>query len=199
MAARCAVYARVSTTDQNPDLQLTELGRYVSERGFELVGQYVDQGVSGTKKSRPELDRLMADARAGKIDVLVVWKFDRFARSLAHLVNSLAEFQQLGVDFISLKDGQDTTTPQGKLMFHVTAAFAEFERGLIVERVRAGMKAAKARGVHCGRRATPARVQAKIRQLRQEGLSFRAISKATGASLPTCVQYAKGATAAPVG
>lgn len=190
--ARCAIYTRVSTRDQNADLQVDELRQFAADRGFDVVGIYKDQGVSGKNTKRPEFSRMMSDARKGKFEVVLCWKFDRFSRSLRDLVNHLAEFKALNVDFISKQDGQDTTTPGGKLLFHIFAAIAEFERSVIGERTSAGMQAAKRRGRVLGRKAVPVKVQQQVHQLRQGGLSFRAIAKATGTSLPTVVKYAKG-------
>ncbi len=189
--ARCAIYTRVSTRDQNADLQVDELRQFAADRGFDVVGIYKDQGVSGKNTKRPEFSRMMSDARKGKFEVVLCWKFDRFSRSLRDLVNHLAEFKTLNVDFISKQDGQDTTTPGGKLLFHIFAAIAEFERSVIGERTSAGMQAAKRRGRVLGRKAVPVKVQQQIHQLRRDGLSFRAIAKVTGGSLPTVVKYAK--------
>ena len=142
--AEVAIYYRVSTTEQKPDRQVRELRRYARKRKFKVQGEYVDK-VSGATRSRPELDRLMEEVRQGKVDVVLVWAFDRFARSTSHLVNTLEEFQALGVDFISYRQQIDTSTPAGKLTFTVLAAIAEFEREIIRERVKSGMAAAKAR------------------------------------------------------
>ena len=133
-----ALYARVSTLDQNCDLQLEGLRRYARQR-FECLREYVDRGISGTQRHRPQLDVLVKDARKRMFDVVLVWKFDRFARSLKHLIDSLEEFRALGIDFISYTEGIDTTTPTGQLLFHMVGAVAQFERDLIIERVRAGM------------------------------------------------------------
>ena len=151
--SRVAVYARVSTANngQDPTMQTRELEEYCQRRGWEVAGSYVDTGVSGTKDSRPELNRLMADAHQRRFSAVLVWKLDRFGRSLRHLVNALAEFEALGVAFISLKDNLDLSTPAGRLMFQIIGAMAEFERSLIVERVKAGMRNARAKGKHIGR------------------------------------------------
>jgi DNA invertase Pin-like site-specific DNA recombinase len=150
---RCALYARVSTSNgqQDPEMQLCELREYAQHRGLQIVEVYTDNGVSGSKESRPSLNRLMADAQQRKFDVLLVWKLDRFARSLKHLVNALAQFEALGVAFVSLRDNLDLTTPSGRLMFQIIGAMAEFERELIRERVRAGLKNAKTKGTKLGR------------------------------------------------
>jgi DNA invertase Pin-like site-specific DNA recombinase len=142
----------VSTNNgQDPELQLRELREYAIRRGWQIVEEYTDHGVSGTKASRPALDRLMTDAHHRCFGAVLVWKLDRFGRSLRHLVNALAEFEALGVAFISLKDNIDLSTPSGRLMFQIIGAMAEFERSLIVERVKAGMRNARAKGKRIGR------------------------------------------------
>jgi len=149
---KAAMYGRVSTHNgQNPEMQLRELREYCQHRGWDVTGCYTDVGVSGTKDSRPALNRLMADAHQRRFDAIVVWKLDRFGRSLRHLLNSLAELEALGVAFVSLRDNLDLTTPTGRLMFQVIGAMAEFERSLIVERVKAGMRNARAKGKRIGR------------------------------------------------
>src|SRR3977135_2896451 len=132
-------------------MQLRDLREYADRRGWLMVEEYIDHGVSGTKASRPALNRLMADAQRRKIDTVLVWKLDRFGRSLRHLVNAIAELESLGVTFISLRDNLDLTTPSGRLMFHVISAMAEFERSLIQERVKAGLRNARAKGQRLGR------------------------------------------------
>jgi len=150
---KAAIYARVSTahSGQDPTMQTRELEEYCQRRGWEIAGCYVDTGVSGVKDSRPELNRLMADAHHRHFDAVLVWKLDRFGRSLRHLVNALAEFESLGVAFVSLRDNLDLSTPSGRLMFQIIGAMAEFERSLIVERVKAGMRNARAKGKCIGR------------------------------------------------
>jgi len=150
---RVAFYVRVSTSNghQNPEVQLNDMRPFAESREWHQVGDYIDQGVSGSKDSRPALNRLMADAKQRKFDVILVWKLDRFARSLKHLVVSLAEFESLGVQFVSLKDNLDLTTASGRLMFQIIGAMAEFERSLIQERVRAGLRNARAKGKRLGR------------------------------------------------
>ena len=150
---RAALYARVSSANgtQDPEMQLRELREYTQRRGWELVGEYIDNGVSGTKGSRPELNRLMADAHRRRFEVVAVWRFDRFARSVSHLLRALENFQALGVDFISLSENVDTSTPTGKMVFTVLGAVAELERSLIVERVKAGLRNARAKGKILGR------------------------------------------------
>ncbi len=148
--ARAAIYARVSTLDQEPENQLAELRRYVQARGW--TGQeFVDHGVSGTKDRRPALDRLVADARQRKVDTVVVWRLDRLGRSLKHLVTLLDELQAFGVGFVSLGEGIDLQTPAGRLQFHILAALSEFEKSRIAERVRAGLARVRANGTRLGR------------------------------------------------
>ena len=178
---RVALYARVSTQDQNTNLQLVALREYAARRAWEIAGEFVDHGVSGTRERRPALDRLMAEARQRRVDAVAVWKLDRFARSLRHLVNALAELEALGVAFVSLGDNVDLTTPAGRLMVQIIGAMAEFERSLIVERVRAGLASARRRGKRLGRR--PARVNVgRVQELAASGFSGRAIARQIGVS-----------------
>ena len=151
---RTAVYARVSTVDQEPENQLAELRRYVQARSWPTATEYVDKGVSGAKDSRPALNRLVADARCRRFDVLVVWRLDRLGRSLKHLITLLDDLQVLGVAFVSLAEGIDATTPAGKLQMHIFGAISEFERARIAERVKAGLAQARRRGKRLGRPAT---------------------------------------------
>ena len=174
---RTALYARVSTSDkgQDPEMQLRELREHCQRRGWTIIGEYVDVGISGSKDSRPELNKLVADAHRRKLDALLVWKLDRFGRSLKHLVNSLAEFEALGVAFISLKESLDLTTPAGRLMFGVISAMAEFERDLIRERVKAGIANRRAKGFRVGRK--PIILDAgRLATMRLEGLTIRGIA-----------------------
>ena len=170
-----ALYARVSTLDQNCEVQLEELRRYAG-KCFARYCEYTDAGVSGAQRHRPQLDALMKDARRRLFDVVLVWKFDRFARSLKHLIESLDEFSALGIDFISLTEGVDTTTPSGQLLFHIVGAVAQFERDLIAERVRAGMAHARALGKRIGRPRAEVDVEA-VSKLRLEGRSLREIAR----------------------
>jgi DNA invertase Pin-like site-specific DNA recombinase len=135
---RVGIYARVSTLiGQSPEMQLAELREYAARRGWEIYGEYVDSGISGSKESRPELNRLMLDVHQRRFDVVLCWKVDRFGRSLKHLVNALAALDSYGIAFVSLRDNLDLSTPSGRLMFQIIGAMAEFERSLIQERVRA--------------------------------------------------------------
>lgn len=174
---RAALYARVSTLDkgQNPEMQLRELREYCDRRQW-TAEVFADPGWSGSKVNRPELDRLMARCRKKNFDVVVVYRFDRFARSVKHLVDALAEFNALGIQFVSLHENLDTTLPQGRLMFHIFAAIAEFERELARERVLSGLATARAEGKTLGRpRCNPD--AARIRSLRAQGLSWRTIGQ----------------------
>jgi len=144
---RVAIYARVSTANngQDPTMQTRELREYAECRGWTVAGEYVDIGISGTKEKRPELDRLMSDAHRRRFDAVVVWKFDRFARSVSHLLRALETFKAQGIEFVSFSEQLDTSTPAGKLVFTVLGAVAELERSLIVERVKAGLRNARAK------------------------------------------------------
>src|SRR5581483_11464598 len=149
---RAAIYARVSTLKgQNPQMQLEEVRAFCALRQWKICGEYVDEGISGSKEHRPAMDRLMADCRRRKIDVLVVYRYDRFARSLRQLVNALEEFRALGIDFVSIHEGVDTSTPNGRLIFGIFASIAEFERELIRDRVKSGLASARAKGKRLGR------------------------------------------------
>jgi DNA invertase Pin-like site-specific DNA recombinase len=182
---RVGLYARVSTLNgQHPEMQLAELHEHSARRGWEIVGEYIDRGISGARERRPELDRLWADCRKRKVDAVLVFRYDRFARSLRQLVNALEEFRALGIDFVSLHEGVDTSTPNGRLVFGIFASIAEFERELIRGRVISGLAAAKARGVRLGR---PKRTvdAARIVALRSAGASWREISETLGIGVGT--------------
>lgn len=198
--SRVAIYARVSTANsgQDPTLQTRELREYCDRRGWHLTGEYVDIGVSGSKDRRPELDRLLVDAHRRRFDVILVWKLDRFSRSLRNLVNSLAELDTLCVDFVSFRDNLDFSTPSGRLMFQIIGAMAEFERALIQERVKAGMRNARAKGRRIGR---PPQTQLSS-ELRSNianayqfgGTCLRLLAKKFGTSLATvqrCVRVSQ--------
>jgi DNA invertase Pin-like site-specific DNA recombinase len=191
MSARVAIYARVSTINHGQDagLQSGELREFAEARGWKLADEYVDHGVSGSTDSRPELNRLMADAKRRRFDVVLVWKLDRFGRSLRHLVNALAEFESLGIAFVSLSDNLDLSTASGRLMFNIIGAMAEFERELIRERVKAGMKNAKAKGACLGRPRVAVDA-ARIAALRASGLSWRTIERELGISVRTARRFA---------
>ncbi len=172
--ARVGIYARVSTGEQNPRMQLKELREYA--RNLDVVGEFVDKE-SGAKDRRPELDRLWCLVRGRKVDAVLVWRFDRFARSTKQLVDALEEMNHLGVDFISLHEQIDTSSPMGKAMFTIVSAISEFEREIIRERVRAGLARAKAEGKKLGRPGvSKAKVEA-IHRLRADRLSIRDIAR----------------------
>jgi DNA invertase Pin-like site-specific DNA recombinase len=188
---KVAIYSRVSTTGQDTEMQTRELREYCKRRGWDLVMEYTDQGVSGAKESRPELNRLIADAHKRLFDAVVVWKFDRFARSVSHLLRALEDFRSLGIEFVSLSEQVDTSTASGKLVFTVLGAVAELERSLITERVRAGLRNARAKGKKLGR-PRKALDPNQIARLRGEGASWRTIAGKLGVSSTTA--YYAGAT-----
>lgn len=201
---RTALYARVSTTDKGQDvtMQTRELREYCQRRGWEIVGEYVDNGVSGSKDSRPELNKLMADAHKRRFDVVVVWRFDRFARSVSHLLRALETFRSLGIEFVSYTEAVDTSTAVGKLTFTVLGAVAELERSLIRERTVAGINNARAHGKKLGR---PRKVlhSMQIQMMRSAGQSYRTIAQTLGLShtavmhaMHACKQNVSDSTAA---
>jgi DNA invertase Pin-like site-specific DNA recombinase len=185
---KVAIYVRVSTEEQKTDLQLLDLREYVSRRGYRIFHIYEDI-VSGVATERKALDLLLDDARKRKFDIVLVWKFDRFARSLKMLVDSLALFQELGIDFISYKENIDTTTSMGRLIFHINSAYAEFEREIIRERVKAGIRAKREKTGRWGRRALPSDVQTQIQELIRAGTSIRKIAKQLQISTRTVRKY----------
>ena len=191
MAKRAVIYARVSTLRQDESLQLADLRELAKRHEWDIVTEYIDRGVSGSKESREELDKLMKDAKRKKFDVVMVWKFDRFARSMKHLVTALEEFRILGIDFVSHQEAVDTATPMGTAMFGMIAVMAQFERELIRERVRAGLENAKRKGVQLGRHETRFDVQEAI-ILRKEGVSWGEISKRLGVSKTVVYRRLKG-------
>ena len=185
---RAAIYARVSTLDQEPENQLAELRQYTKARGWTAF-EYVDHGISGAKESRPALDRLIKDAKRRGFDVLVCWRLDRLGRNLRHLVTLLDELHLIGVSFVSLGEGIDCTTPAGRLQLHVLAALAEFERARIAERVKAGLARARRRGKKLGRpeKVVPEAVLAPVR-----GLSVREAARRLDVSPSTAHRWLKG-------
>ena len=185
--SKVALYARVSTKNngQDPETQLLALRDYAKARKLEVFAEYVDIGISGAKDSRPALNQLMADARKRRFDAVLVARFDRFARSTRHLVLALEEFNALGVDFISLSESVDTSTPMGKMVYVVIAAVAELERSLIRERVVMGLQRAKAQGKRLGRPRGSAQDVDKVKKLKSEGLSVRQIAEALQTSKST--------------
>jgi len=187
---RVASYARVSTTDQSTDPQLLDLRRYVADRGWRCYKEYCDNGISGTKDSRPALNQLMDDARKRKFDMVLVWRFDRFARSTRHLINALEEFKNLGIDFVSYQENIDTSSPLGSAIFTIISAVAQLERDIIAERVKAGLRRAVANGKKLGRPRL--RVDPKaIHGMRNQGLSYREIARRLGVSHPTVMAALK--------
>jgi len=189
---KAAIYARVSTSNHGQDvgMQTRELREYCERRGFEIAGEYLDEGISGAKDSRPELNRLIADAHRRKFDAVVCWKFDRFARSVSHLLRALETFNSLGIAFVSLSEQIDTTTPAGRMIFTVLGAVAELERSLIAERVRAGLRNARAKGKRLGRPRVAVDA-AKIARLRASGASWPTIARELGLSVGTVYQSAR--------
>jgi len=187
-----AVYSRVSTVGhgQDPAMQTRELREYCERRGWEIFGSYTDEGVSGRKDSRPQLNRLMRDAHARRFDVVVVWRFDRFSRSVSHLCRALETFNALDIQFVSLCEQVDTSTPTGKLVFTILGAVAEGERNLIAERVRAGLRNARAKGKRLGRPTKPVDVD-RIAALRASGHSWRSIASAMKLSVGTVYAAAR--------
>ena len=172
-------------------MQTRELRQFAEARNWQVAGEYVDAGVSGEKDSRPELNRLMADAHKRRFDVVCVWRFDRFARSVSHLLRALETFKALGIDFVSYSEQMDTSTPAGKMVFTVLGAVAELERSLIVERVRAGLRNARAKGKRLGRPRVTVDA-ARIASLRASGLSWPKIARELGVSVGKVYEAARG-------
>jgi DNA invertase Pin-like site-specific DNA recombinase len=191
---KAAIYGRVSTTAQDTNLQMREVRQFVQRRGWQIVEEYIDKGISGSKEKRPALDKLMYEAKRRRFDAVVVYRYDRFARSLRHLVNALEEFRALGIEFVSIHEGVDTSTPNGRLVFGIFASIAEFERELIRTRVRSGLAAAKARGIQLGRPALRKFTAKEIRQLRRDrrkGMPFQKLAQLHGTSVWTAFQICK--------
>jgi DNA invertase Pin-like site-specific DNA recombinase len=164
---------------QNPEMQLAEVREYCRRRGWKIVGEYVDEGISGSKEHRPALDRLLSECQKRMVDAVVVYRYDRFARSLRQLVNALDEFRALGIDFVSLHEGVDTSTPNGRLVFGIFASIAEFERELIRDRVRSGLALAKSRSRRLGRPRIAVDAS-RVASLRAQGRSWASISTELG-------------------
>jgi DNA invertase Pin-like site-specific DNA recombinase len=190
---KAAIYARVSTANngQDPTMQTRELQEYCERRGWTVAGEYVDIGISGTKEKRPELDRLLADAHRRRFDAVVVWRFDRFARSVSHLLRALENFKAQGIEFVSLSEQVDTSTPTGKMIFTVLGAVAELERSLIVERVKAGLRNARAKGKRLGRPRVYVDTR-RIAALRAQGRSWPQISVELGIGVGTAYRAYQG-------
>ncbi len=185
---RVALYARVSTTEQSTDSQLLDLRRYVADRSWQSYKEYCDEGISGTKDSRPALNELMNDARKRRFDAVLVWRFDRFARSTQHLINALEEFKNLGIDFVSYQENIDTSSPLGSAIFTIISAVAQLEKDIIAERVKAGLRKAVENGKKLGR--PKVRVdEYEIRRLRSEGWSLRQIAAELNVSKNTVARH----------
>ena len=180
---RVVAYVRVSRSDQNPQLQEDEVREHAVRRGWELTIIYKDQGVSGSRDRRPDLDRMMTDARRRRFDVLLVWRTDRLFRSIKHMVNALDELNGLGISFCSVTEPFDTSVPSGLLLLHLVSAMSQFERSLIIERTRAGLAAAVRRGTKLGRPRRYVDVE-RASQLRRDGKSDRTIAREMGVARP---------------
>ncbi len=183
---RVSLYARVSTTDQHPEIQLHALREYARARSLEVVEEFVDQGISGAKDRRPALNRLLKDGQRRRFDLVACVKLDRLARSVRHLTTLAGEFEALGIGLVVLDQSIDTTTPSGRLLFHVLGAIAEFERDLIRERTAAGMRAARRRGKRIGRpRAITGSASFALERGLSEGRSIRSLARELGVSRAT--------------
>lgn len=187
---RVIIYARVSTKEQNVDMQLIDLREYAKARKLNVVREYIDYA-SGSRSDRENYRKLFDDVQKRKTDVVLVWKFDRFARSTKELIIALEEFNTLGVDFISYKENIDTSTPAGKILFTMISAFAEFERAIIRERVKAGMEKAKARGARIGRPKIPPFTVKKVIELKNAGYPYQEIIKKLKISKSTYYEIIK--------
>jgi DNA invertase Pin-like site-specific DNA recombinase len=187
---RVVLYGRVSTAEQNAAMQMDELRAYCGRRQWQIADEFIDSGISGSKESRPALNRLLADAKRRKFDAVLVYRYDRFARSLRQLVNALAEFDALGIHFVSLHEGVDTSTPNGRLVFGIFASIAEFERELIRGRVRSGLAAARARGKRLGRPRVSID-RSEVVSLRGAGMSWARIASRLGVGEGTVYRAAQ--------
>jgi DNA invertase Pin-like site-specific DNA recombinase len=194
--SRVGIYLRVSTSGQSTQAQETELRQYARRRGWRVHKVYADRGFSGVKASRPALDELLSDCRRRRLDVVLVWKFDRFARSLRQLVTALEEFRKLGVNFISATEGIDTTVASGELVFGIIASMAQFERSLIGERVKAGLVRARKLGTRLGRPSIKRLTEQEIKSVRRDRMlgrfSLRRLAAKYGTSLWAMQQLAGG-------
>ena len=190
---RVALYARVSTLNsQHPEMQLGELREYAAHRGWEITGEYVDSGVSGAKESRPKLNLLMVHAHQRRFDAILVWKLDRFGRSLKHLVTAVADLEAMGVTFVSLRDNLDFGPPSGQQLFQIIGAMAQFERELIGERIRAGMRRRKLEGFRLGRAPLIVDREGIVRD-RLRKISLTQISKRYGCSRASVIRFTRDA------
>lgn len=188
MTKKVIIYARVSTKDQDPDLQIRQLLQFAKDRNFKVIKTY-EEKVSGANGKRPLYQEMLDDVRKKKADAVLVWKLDRFARSTRELLERLEEFRTLGVELLSYTENIDTTTPIGKAFFQIAAVIAEFERDLIRERIIAGMENAKAKGKRLGRPAISEETVNEIKRLKEKGLSHNAIIKKTGLDKKTILKY----------
>jgi len=193
---RVALYSRVSTNEQNAAMQLEELRAYCQRRQWQITEEFTDSGVSGSKESRPALNRLLQAAKRRKFDAVLVYRYDRFGRSLRQLVNALSEFDARGIHFVSLHEGVDTSTPNGRLVFGIFASIAEFERELIRSRVRSGLAAATAKGKRLGRPKV-AVDSARVAELRRAGCSWSEITLQTGWTKGTAQRSIQVANVSP--
>src|SRR6266699_6500525 len=193
---RAALYVRVSTVDQHPETQLHELRTFAAQRGLQIVGEYTDHGFSGIRARRPELDRMMEDARRHRFDVLLVWSCDRLARSTKHLLQTLDELSGFGIQFLSQREAIDTEGPLGRAILIIVSAMAELERCIIIERVRAGMRRAKLEGRQIGREPLQVNLAALLRD-RERGLSLTATAKKHGISRASVCRLVKEASEIP--
>jgi DNA invertase Pin-like site-specific DNA recombinase len=189
---RAALYCRVSTVDQHPETQLGELRQFAANRGFQIVGEYTDQGYSGARARRPELDRMMDDARRHKFDVLLVWSCDRLARSTKHLLQTIDDLNGMGIQFLSQREAIDTEGPLGRAILIIVSAMAELERCIIIERVRAGMRRARVEGRQIGRARLDVNREQVI-QDRRSGMSLTQVAKKHGISRASVCRLVKEA------
>jgi DNA invertase Pin-like site-specific DNA recombinase len=180
---RAALYMRVSTLDQHPETQLHDLRQMAAQRDYEIINEYTDRA-SGVKARRPGLDQMLADARRGRFDVLLVWASDRIARSVRHYLEVLDELNRLNIEYVSFRENIDTGGPLGRAIVVIIAAIAELERSLIIERVRAGMRRAQLEGTHIGRQPLTLDHEA-IQRERCQGQSLRQIAKGHRVSTAT--------------
>ncbi len=191
-STRVAIYCRVSTLDQSNDSQLLDLKRYIQERGWHIFKEFCDNGISGTKDSRPALNELMNDAKKRRFDVVLVWRFDRFARSTKHLILALEEFRNLGIDFVSYQENIDTSSPLGSAIFTIISAVAQLERDIIAERVKSGLRRAKENGKKLGRPKVKVDMD-QVKALHSQGYSTRAIAEELGLTKSTAANLVKKA------
>ena len=187
---RAALYCRVSTVDQHPETQLSELRQFAANKGFQVVGEYIDHGYSGARARRPELDRMMDDARRHKFDVLLVWACDRLARSTKHLLQTIDELNGMGVQFLSQREALDTEGPLGRAILVIVSAMAELERSIIVERVRAGMRRARLEGRQIGRARLNVNREQIVRD-RRSGMSLTQVATKHGVSRASVCRLVK--------